>query len=569
MSRICNNCNNQVEDGYDFCPYCGTVMENNSTEYECQLLPGRILKGRYAIGNVVGYGGFGITYGAVDNLMGTPVAIKEYYPFGVVDRDRYTGQLRLYKESDREEFMKGLDRFLGEARELVKFNNCPNVVSVLDFFTENDTAYMVMEFLDGQTLDEYIKINGGTLKEPMLTQTIFSVCEALEIVHNEGVIHRDISPDNIFICSDMTIKIIDFGAAKQFFATESKTVSVVLKHGYAPPEQYISKGKFGPWTDIYALGATLYKAVTGTLPEESVGRIVEDALVPPIELNPDIPQGLNDAILKAMAIKAPERYQSIEEFRNDLLGGVEEQNVEENVAEDIIEEAVVIAETPKKVQKEEKKVDNSQYTFKDKEKEKYIVEMREKDKLEKETGRIRTKKMVIVFFLILISVVAIMIIHSNRYYTLQEARLRIENDSKYSSIGISDSEIFEIERVVFFSDGLKYKTSKGEKAEIVDDGIYIKFRYSKRLTVSENNKVKVALYLKKLNGNDGYEPVGYGNLYIGSETYELDNGAEYDFVNGIYGCCLVDIGDLEPGRYKLTLDSIYPEYSADILFTVK
>lgn len=606
MARICNNCHFQVGNDYDICPQCGTVLENNSIEYECQLLPGRTLKGRYIIGNVVGYGGFGITYAAMDNLMNTPVAIKEYYPFGLVDRDFYSGGIRLYRESDRNDFMKGLDRFLGEARELAKFNHNSNIVSVLDFFTENDTAYMVMEFLNGQTLDEYIKMNGGTLKEPMLTQTIFSVCEALEIVHNAGVIHRDISPDNIFICADMTIKIIDFGAAKQFFATESKTVSVVLKHGFAPPEQYVSKGKFGPWTDIYALGATLYKSVTGTMPVESVGRIVDDGLVPPSEINPDIPKSLSDAIMKAMAIKAPDRYQNIAEFRDALLSMVDEEsnrNVKEEVKEDVKEKIIEekketikenkpekevskpiveekrkpdITSEPKNAEKEVKKEKPKEsYSYKDKEKEKYIEEMKKQDEVDKKAARGSFIKLLAVFALIIIAVIVILSITKNKYYTMDELRLRIENDSKYSSIGIVDYDAFDVERVIFFGNGAKVKTPKDEKVEIVDDGIYIKFKLNKRMSPDENKNIQFNVVLEKLNDNDQYSPMGYGNIFIESAVYELDDGSKYDFVNGINGYCLVDIGDLEPGRYRMEIESLMPkgnamiQKNAEIQFTVK
>lgn len=291
------------------------------------LKPGVILKERYRIEEVIGAGGFGITYRAWDPLLQSYVAIKEYYPSGIATRSADSSKVCVPVGQEQREYHRGRIRFLKEAQDVARFQSEPNIVSIYDYLEENDTAYMVMEYLHGCTLKQYIREHGGRLDTDHILHICLSVLDALAVVHKAGMIHRDISPENIFICEDLTVKLIDFGAAKQVYLDGEQTMSVVLKPGYAPPEQYAKKDKQGPWTDIYALGATLYFAATGEKPEESFGRVLEDTIKPVCEVNPEIPRAMSQVIMRAMSVKIEDRYQTVEAMREALLAG-EGQNAQ-------------------------------------------------------------------------------------------------------------------------------------------------------------------------------------------------------------------------------------------------
>lgn len=291
------------------------------------LKPGVILKERYKIEEVIGAGGFGITYLAWDPLLQSYVAIKEYYPSGIATRSADSSKVCVPVGQEQREYHRGRIRFLKEAQDVARFQSEPNIVSIYDYLEENDTAYMVMEYLHGCTLKQYIREHGGRLDTDHILHICLSVLDALAVVHKAGMIHRDISPENIFICEDLTVKLIDFGAAKQVYLDGEQTMSVVLKPGYAPPEQYAKKDKQGPWTDIYALGATLYFAATGEKPEESFGRVLEDTIKPVCEVNPEIPRAMSQVIMRAMSVKIEDRYQTVEAMREALLAG-EGQNAQ-------------------------------------------------------------------------------------------------------------------------------------------------------------------------------------------------------------------------------------------------
>lgn len=279
------------------------------------LKPGVILKEQYKIEEVIGAGGFGITYRAWDPLLQSYVAIKEYYPSGIATRSADSSKVCVPVGQEQREYHRGRIRFLKEAQDVARFQSEPNIVSIYDYLEENDTAYMVMEYLHGCTLKQYIREHGGRLDTDHILHICLSVLDALAVVHKAGMIHRDISPENIFICEDLTVKLIDFGAAKQVYLDGEQTMSVVLKPGYAPPEQYAKKDKQGPWTDIYALGATLYFAATGEKPEESFGRVLEDTIKPVCEVNPEIPRAMSQVIMRAMSVKIEDRYQTVEAMR--------------------------------------------------------------------------------------------------------------------------------------------------------------------------------------------------------------------------------------------------------------
>ena len=314
--HVCYGCFMEKEPGA-VCPHCG-FSENSERAYLAVPL-GTILDGRYLIGKVLGIGGFGITYLGYDLTLDYKVAVKEYLPSGFATRsdDHYT--LTVTSSSQQQAYDEGLDKFLSEARTLAKLHGTHNVVSVQDFFKENNTAYFVMEYVDGESLKDYLDKTGGRVSYEAASSILLPIMKALSEVHAHGVIHRDISPDNISITSTGEPKLLDFGAARSAYA-ESKSVSVILKHGLAPIEQYSNHGKLGPWTDVYAMGATFYRTITGILPPESVERIHADTIKTPSSLGIAIPQNAELALMKALAVNPENRFQNMQQFMDSLSG---------------------------------------------------------------------------------------------------------------------------------------------------------------------------------------------------------------------------------------------------------
>lgn len=319
--HLCMNCMSDM-GAYDICMNCGWIEGSDARELY-HLRPRTILADRYEIGLSVGSGGFGIIYLAWDMQLGTQVAIKEFYPSGLVNRVPGECRVIVYSGDRRAQFDYGKDRFLAEARTMAKFGQHPHIVNVYDFFEENNTAYIVMELLDGMSLKTYLKNIGGKLSITDTLDVIAPVMDALKAIHKEGIVHRDISPDNIFILPDGRIKLIDFGAARLSLGDKEQTLSVVLKPGYAPPEQYRSKSKQGSFTDIYALGATMYRMVTGEVPEESVDRLIKDEIRLPSELEPSLPKKYENIIMTAMAVNPSLRFQTIDAMEQALYGDAE------------------------------------------------------------------------------------------------------------------------------------------------------------------------------------------------------------------------------------------------------
>lgn len=324
MGRMirCPQCMREYDSQYEICPYCGSGREIKQKEIY-YLSPGVILADRYEVGASIGGGGFGLTYKAWDHTLSKIVAVKEYYPTGLVNRVPGEKRVIVYSGRREKECRIGKLRFLEEARNMAKYNTHANIVNVYDFFEENNTAYIVMEYLDGENYKQYLERKSNQKEKVSVQESLevmHSVLIALSEVHKSNILHRDISPDNIFLCRDGRIKLIDFGAARFSAKDETANMTVILKPGYAPPEQYQQKGRQGPWIDIYAAGATLYRAVTGTAPEESVNRTDKDELVPPEELCPELSHNLNNAILRAMALQPELRFQSAEEFWKALSG---------------------------------------------------------------------------------------------------------------------------------------------------------------------------------------------------------------------------------------------------------
>lgn len=314
-------------------------MEKNS--YSLQRNTGLI--GRYVIQKVLGQGGFGITYLGIDKLYGNKVAIKEYYPQKIAMRKaQYEDVVTVTSIEEKNNYNKGKKRFLDEAQVMARFNKNEGIVKILDFFEANNTAYIVMEYLEGITLKQYLG-KYGVIQFRNLIEMMLPLLEALIEIHSQGLIHRDISPDNIMVQHNGKLKLMDFGAARDYTESGNKSLTVILKPGYAPPEQYQTHGVQGPWTDIYALCATIYKCLTGITPPDAIARVMDDKFKEPDQLDGKLSPDIKKILWKGMNIFPEERYQDIVEFGEDVCDAlfIPEENKkldldnEKNIDEDL------------------------------------------------------------------------------------------------------------------------------------------------------------------------------------------------------------------------------------------
>lgn len=307
---LCYNCMRDKADAMT-CPYCHVTRLPDSAPHH--LVPGSIVGRRYIVGRVLGEGGFGITYIGLDNILRIPVAVKEYFPHGYSHRDNATSRvIPSSSVNSTAFFQKGKERFLVEARNMARFFREPGIVDVRDFFEENNTAYIVMEYLEGVDLRHYLRTHGTMSAEEAFT-ILMPAMRSLEKIHKAGFIHRDISPDNIMYLTDGSLKLMDFGASREF-EDENRSLSVMLKPGYAPEEQYRKKGEQGPWTDVYALCATLYRCITGKTPTEAPDRTFEDDLQRPSALGVAISPALENVLMYGLAVRKADRCQSMTEL---------------------------------------------------------------------------------------------------------------------------------------------------------------------------------------------------------------------------------------------------------------
>ena len=318
IENLCIHCMQEKNNASEICPFCG--FDPKTAEIPpYHLQPFSILAGKYLLGMAIGEGGFGITYIGMDLNLEMKVAIKEYYPNGCATRNRSESNTVIsYSSSMHDIFEEGREKFINEARLLAKCNNLPEIVSVKDFFKENHTAYIVMEYINGITLKSYLRQNGGKLSAQKTLQMMKPVIHSLAKVHDMNLIHRDISPDNIMLCKDGAVKILDFGGARDYIFSTGKSMSIMLKPGYTPEEQYRAHGNQGPWTDVYALCATMYRCITGTIPPESLERAYHENLQPIRELASDCPPAAAYAIEKGMSIHTEDRFQSMQELYSAL-----------------------------------------------------------------------------------------------------------------------------------------------------------------------------------------------------------------------------------------------------------
>ena len=313
----CGNCFREIR-GKTVCPFCGFDTAAAEGKYPVALKTGSILHGRYIIGRVLGQGGFGITYLAQDDRTKKLVAIKEYYPTEFAAR-AYTSCAVDPVSADRQEnFEFGKQKFLEEAKTLSAFLGNEHIVRIRNYFEENGTAYFTMEYVDGQPLDKYMAAQGGRLSVDEANALLLPLMGALEEVHAKGIVHRDIAPDNIIVQPNGVAKLIDFGAARYSTGEKSKSLDVVIKHGFAPYEQYMRRGRQGPFTDVYAMAATYYYAVTGKIPPDAIERNAGEELAAPRELGVDISEKTEKALFKALEVLAKDRFQTMGEFREAM-----------------------------------------------------------------------------------------------------------------------------------------------------------------------------------------------------------------------------------------------------------
>lgn len=339
--KICFGCFEQYDDSFDICPHCG-YAEGTEPELATYMRPGAILNERYVIGRALGHGGFSVTYLAWDALLLHKVAIKEYLPSEYATRRPGESRLTIFSGKEGEYFQFGKEKFLEEAKRLSAFQNEDGIVHVYDCFSANETAYLVMEYLDGITLSEYLKKEAAVLPQgriapekaiSMLTPVMLS----LQRVHDSGMIHRDIAPDNIMLLKDGGVRLIDFGAARHAVHDCGKSMTVIIKDGYSPEEQYNSHSVQGPAADVYALSATLYQMITGITPPGAIERgeylqkHKRDMLPPPSKFNKAVTKTQDTAILNGMALHTQDRTQSVAELYEELTAQTPVRRVQETI----------------------------------------------------------------------------------------------------------------------------------------------------------------------------------------------------------------------------------------------
>ena len=323
--RSCIQCF-QPLNGASVCPHCG--FDQTTYQPEPHILPvGTILHGRYTVGMALGEGGFGITYAGFDSSLDRRVAIKEFFPGSAVWRDAKTSTVVSCNSSriQREIFETEKQKSIGEAKSLAQLDDIDAVVRVLDFFEENNTAYIIMEFVEGVTLKNYAKQQPELLSVKQALSLLLPVLRAVETIHGRGFVHRDISPDNIMINKKEEAKLLDFGAVKTVTDAEgSATEHPVVKRGFSPIELYTTTGRIGPWSDVYSTCATIYYLVTGKIPDEPVVRMNNDHDLSKY-LSDKVNLQMKSVLMKGLALSPEQRYQNMGELIADLISAVNSQ----------------------------------------------------------------------------------------------------------------------------------------------------------------------------------------------------------------------------------------------------
>ncbi len=322
MKHRCLGCMEEFDVETKICPHCGYEVGTEAEE-AIHMVPGTLFHDRYIIGKVLGFGGFGVTYLAWDGKLEQKVAIKEYLPSEFSTRVPGQTTVSVFSGDKSEQFRQGLDKFVDEAQKLAKYQNEPGIVKVFDSFEDNSTAYIVMEYLNGMTLSQYVKAN-GVVSPRDAVDMLMPVMQSLKVVHADGLLHRDIAPDNIFITQEGECKLIDFGASRFATTTHSRSLTVIVKPGFSPEEQYRSRGDQGPYTDVYSLAATIYSVITGKTPPDAMVRRAKyenenkDILIPPHKLCKGIPVNVEIALLNALNVRIEDRTPDIPTFVEEL-----------------------------------------------------------------------------------------------------------------------------------------------------------------------------------------------------------------------------------------------------------
>lgn len=317
FAALCPCCFQETIGPEGLCTRCSTPSDGGRGRFPQGMALYTVLHERYLVGNVLGAGGFGITYLALDIATQQRCAVKEFFPAELAHRaqDRVNVVVPAGRQEEAE---YGLQRFYEEAEVLLRLTDCPAVVHVQACFRENNTAYMVMDYITGPSLKQYCREH--THLDFQRGQTLFiDLCLTLSEIHRQGLLHRDISPENILLPDDGSARLIDFGAARYVMGERSKSLSVVLKKGYAPPEQYSSHGRQGPWTDLYALAGTFYFAFTGEHMLDAMDRLAGQKQPPLAVLRPDIPGGFSQILERCLALDHRQRIQSAQEVLEQVI----------------------------------------------------------------------------------------------------------------------------------------------------------------------------------------------------------------------------------------------------------
>ena len=322
-NMLCMRCMSHLTTENGICPNCGfdnTSPTNEPHQLECRS----ILAGAYLVGCVLGQGGFGITYTGWDLNLDIKIAIKEYYPLGFAARDSHTHVSVLTLGGDKKEYyQRGMERFVNEAKTLARITRDNGIVGVRGFLYENGTAYIIMDFVEGETLKSLAAKRGGKLPAQETLRLFRPLCDSLMRVHAAELLHRDISPDNIILRPDGTLTLVDFGAARQISAYGEHSNTINVKHGFAPEEQYRTHGEQGTWTDVYALCATIYCLITGKMPPQALDRLTSGAAItPPRQLGVDITPAQENALLHGLGVNAQYRTRDMQTLVKELYEGV-------------------------------------------------------------------------------------------------------------------------------------------------------------------------------------------------------------------------------------------------------
>ena len=321
MQTRCLGCMEEYDDSFGVCPECGYEPDTD-VDSPIHMQPGVLLHGRYLVGRVLGFGGFGVTYIGWDFTLQHKVAIKEYLPSEFATRLIGQTQVTVFGGKKEEQFGDGMEKFVEEARRLAQFQNEDGIVRIYDSFSENNTAYIVMEYLEGETLSGYLERRGKVPVEEAI-QMLVPVLQSLEVVHKVGIVHRDIAPDNIFLTRDGRVKLIDFGASRYATTSHSRSLTVIIKPGYSPEEQYRSRGDQGPHTDVYAISAVLYRMITGIVLPDSMERRAclekngKDIVVP-LSQNCKVSKNQENAIMNALNVRVEDRTPTVAQFLEEL-----------------------------------------------------------------------------------------------------------------------------------------------------------------------------------------------------------------------------------------------------------